>query len=68
MGLQMTPVVEERETESHQREQMAYLCQLLDVNNHEPETYSQKTAEYIPECGIYKIRFYFQQVNAVVRG
>lgn len=32
---------------------MAFLCQPLDVNSHEPEIYSQKTAEYIPECGIY---------------
>lgn len=47
---------------------MAFLCQLFDVNSHEPETYSQKRAEYILECGIYKIGLYFQEVNAVLKG
>lgn len=47
---------------------MAFLLQLLDVNSHEPETYSQKRAEYIPERGIYNKGVYFQEVNAIVKG
>lgn len=65
MGLQMTPVAEESkdkvEAKSHQREQMAFLRRLFDVNSHGPEMYSQKRAEYIPEYGIYKIGLYFQR-------
>lgn len=72
MGFQMTPVAEESgdrvETKLHQRERMAFLCQLFDVNSHKPEMYSQKRAEYIPECGIYKIGLYFQEVNAILEG
>lgn len=47
---------------------MAFLLQLLDVNSHELETYSQKRAKYIPERGIYNIGIYFQEVNAIVKG
>lgn len=56
------------ETESHQRERLAFLHRLFDVNSREPEMDSQKSAEYIPECGTYKTGLYFQEVNAILKG
>lgn len=69
MGLQMTPVTEEIPSGNPvAAKRVDGFFTSFDVNSHELETYSQKRAAYIPECGIYKIRLYFQEVNAILKG